>query len=171
MKNAIQICSLSVSSNAGIRVQSLKKGQITMDIDFRWGGDPSIILAVEALVASLPIQVNRFIFFTSYLPQHWWKILTQWSLIYHAALTIVFSSWDRLSYNSHSLSNCSWRISRFSLLYVSFFNSLKRYHAFLPLWLLSFLRYNLRFWFLLIYTYFERKHCPIGIYLHRNLTW
>lgn len=41
----------------GIRVQSLKKGQITMDIDFRWGGDPSIILAVEALVASLPIQV------------------------------------------------------------------------------------------------------------------
>ena len=41
----------------GIRVQSLKKGQITMDIDLRWGGDPSIILAVEALVASLPIQV------------------------------------------------------------------------------------------------------------------
>lgn len=29
-----------------------------MDIDFRWGGDPSIILAVEAaLVASIPIQV------------------------------------------------------------------------------------------------------------------
>lgn len=43
---------------SGIRVQSLKKGQITMDIDFRWGGDPSIILAVEAaLVASIPIQV------------------------------------------------------------------------------------------------------------------
>lgn len=44
--------------HAGIRVQSLKKGQITMDIDFRWGGDPSIILAVEALVASIPIQVG-----------------------------------------------------------------------------------------------------------------
>ena len=29
-----------------------------MDIDFKWGGDPSIILAVEALVASLPIQVK-----------------------------------------------------------------------------------------------------------------
>lgn len=44
--------------NAGIRVQSLKKGQIIMDIDFRWGGDPSIILGVEAaLVASIPIQV------------------------------------------------------------------------------------------------------------------
>lgn len=45
--------------HAGIRVQSLTKGQIIMDIDFRWGGDPSIILAVEAaLVASIPIQVR-----------------------------------------------------------------------------------------------------------------
>ncbi|KAJ4727079.1 synaptotagmin-5-like [Melia azedarach] len=43
----------------GIRVQSLKEGQITMDIDFRWGGDPSIILGVEAaLVASIPIQLK-----------------------------------------------------------------------------------------------------------------
>lgn len=43
----------------GIRVQSLKKGQIIMDIDFRWGGDPSIILGVEAaLVATIPIQVG-----------------------------------------------------------------------------------------------------------------
>jgi Ca2+-dependent lipid-binding protein len=49
----------------GIRVQSLKKGQITMDIDFRWGGDPSIILAVEAaLVASLPIQLKDLEVFT-----------------------------------------------------------------------------------------------------------
>jgi len=45
--------------NAGIRVQSLKEGQIIMDIDFRWGGDTSIILGVEAaLVASIPIQVG-----------------------------------------------------------------------------------------------------------------
>lgn len=45
--------------HAGIRVQNLKKGQIIMDIDFRWGGDPSIVLAVEAaLVASIPIQVR-----------------------------------------------------------------------------------------------------------------
>ncbi|KAL3649501.1 hypothetical protein CASFOL_005904 [Castilleja foliolosa] len=49
----------------GIRVQSLKKGQITMDIDFRWGGDPSIILAVEAaLVASIPIQLKDLKVFT-----------------------------------------------------------------------------------------------------------
>ncbi|XP_077221175.1 calcium-dependent lipid-binding (CaLB domain) family protein [Tasmannia lanceolata] len=48
----------------GIRVQSLKKGQITMDIDFRWGGDPSIILAIEALVASLPIQLKDLQVFT-----------------------------------------------------------------------------------------------------------
>ncbi|PIA49797.1 hypothetical protein AQUCO_01300499v1 [Aquilegia coerulea] len=49
----------------GIRVQSLQKGQITMDIDFRWGGDPSIILAVEAaLVASIPIQLKDLQVFT-----------------------------------------------------------------------------------------------------------
>lgn len=48
----------------GIRVQSLTKGQIIMDIDFRWGGDPSIILAVEALVASLPIQLKDLQVFT-----------------------------------------------------------------------------------------------------------
>lgn len=30
-----------------------------MDIDFRWGGDPNIVLGVEAaLVASIPIQVG-----------------------------------------------------------------------------------------------------------------
>ncbi|PKA53126.1 Synaptotagmin-5 [Apostasia shenzhenica] len=48
----------------GIRVQSLKQGQITMDVDLRWGGDPSIILAVEALVASLPIQLKDLQVFT-----------------------------------------------------------------------------------------------------------
>lgn len=49
----------------GIRVQSLKKGQITMDIDFKWGGDPSIILAVEAaMVASIPIQLKDLKVFT-----------------------------------------------------------------------------------------------------------
>lgn len=30
-----------------------------MDIDFKWGGDPDIVLAVEAArVASIPIQVG-----------------------------------------------------------------------------------------------------------------
>ncbi|XP_027108189.1 calcium-dependent lipid-binding protein-like [Coffea arabica] len=49
----------------GIRVQSLKKGQITMDIDLRWGGDPNIILGVEAaLVASIPIQLKNLQVFT-----------------------------------------------------------------------------------------------------------
>lgn len=42
----------------GIRIQNLQPGQIIMDIDFRWGGNPSIILAVDAAVASLPIQVS-----------------------------------------------------------------------------------------------------------------
>ncbi|CAL4913564.1 unnamed protein product [Urochloa decumbens] len=48
----------------GIRIQSFKKGQITMDIDFRWGGDPNIILAVETLVASLPIQFKNLQVYT-----------------------------------------------------------------------------------------------------------
>ncbi|KAL2330422.1 hypothetical protein Fmac_018003 [Flemingia macrophylla] len=49
----------------GIRVHSLNKGQIIMDIDFRWGGDPNIILAVEAaLVASIPIQLKDLQVFT-----------------------------------------------------------------------------------------------------------
>ncbi|KAL9303853.1 hypothetical protein ACSQ67_021116 [Phaseolus vulgaris] len=48
----------------GIRVQSLTKGQIIMDIDFRWGGDPSIILAVEAALVSIPIQLKDLQVFT-----------------------------------------------------------------------------------------------------------
>jgi hypothetical protein len=45
----------------GIRIQNIQPGQIIMDIDLRWGGDPSIILAVDAVVASLPIQVLLFL--------------------------------------------------------------------------------------------------------------
>ncbi|XP_074572439.1 calcium-dependent lipid-binding protein-like [Curcuma longa] len=48
----------------GIRVQCLKKGQVTMDIDFLWGGDLSIILVVDTLVASLPIQLKDLQVFT-----------------------------------------------------------------------------------------------------------
>ncbi|KAL6218569.1 hypothetical protein ACLB2K_011779 [Fragaria x ananassa] len=49
----------------GIHFQSLKKGQITMDIDFRCGGDPNIVLGVEAvLVASIPIQLKDLQVFT-----------------------------------------------------------------------------------------------------------
>ncbi|KNA18477.1 hypothetical protein SOVF_070370 [Spinacia oleracea] len=49
----------------GIRVQSLQKSQIIMDIDLRWGGDPNIIIGVEAaLVASIPIQFKDLQVFT-----------------------------------------------------------------------------------------------------------
>jgi len=48
----------------GIRIQNLRPGQIIMDIDLRWGGDPSIILAVDARVASLPIQLKDLQVFT-----------------------------------------------------------------------------------------------------------
>lgn len=44
--------------SVGIRVQSLKKGQITMDIDFRWGGDANIGLVAESGHASTRIVVR-----------------------------------------------------------------------------------------------------------------
>ncbi|KAL0725342.1 hypothetical protein Bca4012_039941 [Brassica carinata] len=47
-----------------IRVQSFKEGQITMDVDLRWGGDPNIVLGVTALVASIPIQLKDLQVFT-----------------------------------------------------------------------------------------------------------
>ena len=47
---------------AGIRVQSKKAGQITMDMDFWWGGDRHTVLGIVAAGVSLPIQVGiRFI--------------------------------------------------------------------------------------------------------------
>jgi hypothetical protein len=48
----------------GIRVQSFKEGQVTMDVDLRWGGDPNIVLGVTALVASIPIQLKDLQVFT-----------------------------------------------------------------------------------------------------------
>ncbi|XP_069146433.1 calcium-dependent lipid-binding protein-like isoform X2 [Solanum lycopersicum] len=48
----------------GIRVQNLKKGQIIMDIDLRWGGDPNIVIEVDAVVASIPIQPKPRIDYT-----------------------------------------------------------------------------------------------------------
>lgn len=44
----------------GIRIQTIKSGQLIMDLDFKWGGDPSIILAVQTPVgANLPIQLKN----------------------------------------------------------------------------------------------------------------
>ncbi|KAL7083290.1 hypothetical protein ACP275_14G152000 [Erythranthe tilingii] len=49
----------------GIRVQSLKQGQITMDIDLRWGGDPNIVLGIQAAhIACIPIQLKDLQVFT-----------------------------------------------------------------------------------------------------------
>ncbi|XP_002985728.2 synaptotagmin-5 [Selaginella moellendorffii] len=50
----------------GIRIQTLKPGQITMDMDFRWNGDASIILGIQTLVgASLPVQLKNLKFFAT----------------------------------------------------------------------------------------------------------
>ncbi|GJR33559.1 hypothetical protein Tco_1209243, partial [Tanacetum coccineum] len=42
----------------GIRVESTNPCQITMDMDFRWGGDPDIVLGIAAAGVSLPIQAG-----------------------------------------------------------------------------------------------------------------
>ncbi|KAI3693321.1 hypothetical protein L6452_33156 [Arctium lappa] len=66
--SALKFSKLSLGSVApkieGIRIQSLKEGQITMDMDFRWGGDPNIVLGVDTGVASLPIQLKDLQVFT-----------------------------------------------------------------------------------------------------------
>jgi hypothetical protein len=48
----------------GSRIQNIQSGQIIMDIYLCCGGDPSIILAVDARVASLPIQIKDLQVFT-----------------------------------------------------------------------------------------------------------
>lgn len=57
-----------------------------MDIDFRWGGDPSIILGIEAaMVASIPIQVskmNQFFIF-------WFNIILVSSFIITLVLCVL----------------------------------------------------------------------------------
>lgn len=53
-----------------------------MDIDFRWGGDPNIVLGVEAaLVASIPIQVGMTtIWMTSTKSSFVWSSYVCWFL-------------------------------------------------------------------------------------------
>ncbi|XP_039043301.1 synaptotagmin-5-like [Hibiscus syriacus] len=67
--NSLKFSKLSLGTIApkieGIRVQSVKKGQVTMDIDFRWGGDPNIVIEVDTHVASIPIQLKDFQFFSN----------------------------------------------------------------------------------------------------------
>ena len=53
------LTSLQQTLCLGIKIQTIEKGQVIMDLDFKWGGDPSIILAVKTPVgANLPIQVS-----------------------------------------------------------------------------------------------------------------
>lgn len=127
-------CLLSISScmfiNLGIRVQSLKKGQITMDIDLRWGGDPSIILGVEAaLVASIPIQVGESRIVV--------EILFLYRIFVYLSMRREFNSCFDIYY--------SWRIFKYLLLFVSFSNLLKKFLVFLLLLLHCFLRYHFKF--------------------------
>lgn len=50
----------------GIRIHTIQTGQLIMDLDFKWGGDPSIILALQTPVgANLPIQLKNLRFFAT----------------------------------------------------------------------------------------------------------
>ncbi|MCO5608671.1 hypothetical protein L7F22_062885 [Adiantum nelumboides] len=50
----------------GVKIQTLQEGQLIMDLDFKWGGDPSIILAVQTPVgANLPVQLKNLRFFST----------------------------------------------------------------------------------------------------------
>ncbi|MCO5603767.1 hypothetical protein L7F22_057919 [Adiantum nelumboides] len=50
----------------GIKLQSIQSGQLIMDLDFKWGGDPNIILAVQTPVgAKLPIQLKNLRLFAT----------------------------------------------------------------------------------------------------------
>ncbi|KAH8973496.1 hypothetical protein BDL97_01G050700 [Sphagnum fallax] len=50
----------------GIRVQSLRKSQIIMDMEFRWGGDASIILGINPVIGpKLPVQIKNLSLFTT----------------------------------------------------------------------------------------------------------
>ncbi|KAE8672550.1 Detected protein of confused Function [Hibiscus syriacus] len=71
--NSLKFSKLSLGTVApkieGINLQiflgSVKKCQVTMDIDFRWGGDPNIVIEVDTPAASIPIQLKDFQFFSN----------------------------------------------------------------------------------------------------------
>jgi hypothetical protein len=55
---SIRFMMMDLDCSAGIRVQSLRKSQIIMDMEFRWGGDASIILGINPVIGpKLPVQV------------------------------------------------------------------------------------------------------------------
>jgi hypothetical protein len=55
---SIRFMMMDLDCSAGIRVQSLRKSQVIMDMEFRWGGDASIILGINPVIGpKLPVQV------------------------------------------------------------------------------------------------------------------
>lgn len=142
----------------GIRVQSLTKGQITMDIDFRWGGDPSIILGVDAVVASLPIQVYFLLISCLNLAPRGNKkchrtgnglyLFSFYSFLFYIFFLVSFTTkrWLEglipvrtfIEYNLICFAMwCSWKICKCLLWFVLYSNYLKKSPAFLLLLLLS----------------------------------
>ncbi|KAG0553942.1 hypothetical protein KC19_12G051100 [Ceratodon purpureus] len=49
----------------GVRVQRLQKGQVHMDMDFKWGGDGDVVLNAGVMGTKLPIQLKKLSFFST----------------------------------------------------------------------------------------------------------
>jgi hypothetical protein len=47
-------------------MQSLRRSQVIMDMDFKWGGDASVVLAINPVVGpKLPVQLKNFSLFAT----------------------------------------------------------------------------------------------------------
>jgi hypothetical protein len=49
----------------GIKIQRLRKSQVHMDMDFKWGGDGDIVLNIGVMGTKLPVQLKNISFFAT----------------------------------------------------------------------------------------------------------
>lgn len=47
----------------GVRIQRLRKSQVHMDLDFKWGGNGDIVLNIGVIGTKLPVQLKNLSFF------------------------------------------------------------------------------------------------------------
>ena len=82
-----EILELPFVFSEGIRIQNLQASQIIMGIDFRWGGDPNIIVDVDSLSTSLPC------FWGHLLPK---RLRLLGNIYYCSTILLQRSQWSRL---------------------------------------------------------------------------
>lgn len=49
----------------GIKIQRLRKSQVHIDLDFKWGGDGDIVLNIGVMGTELPVQLRKLSFFAT----------------------------------------------------------------------------------------------------------